>query len=62
MRLMAHRLGNSTRNRVAAVANLLTVVDDLEPDKLAGNAGLDLFFAGMGDVLADFQNGIESIV
>jgi Ca2+-binding RTX toxin-like protein len=48
---------DSYANRVLAVDALLTVMDDLEEDKLTGSAGTDLFYDGLGDVLTDLKPG-----
>jgi Ca2+-binding RTX toxin-like protein len=49
----------SYEDRVTALDGYLTVIDDLEPDKLTGSAGRDLFYAGTGDVVTD-QKANES--
>ena len=44
-------------DRVTALDDLITVLDDGEEDDLAGGAGRDLYFEGLGDDL----NGVTGI-
>jgi Ca2+-binding RTX toxin-like protein len=45
----------SYEDRVAALDSLLSVLDDLEEDKLTGSSGRDLFFSGLNDDLIDVK-------
>jgi Ca2+-binding RTX toxin-like protein len=54
--LAAWTSNDSYDDRVQAIGALLTVVDDEEEDKLTGSSGLDLFYAGLGDILTDLKN------